>query len=242
MAFFKQKFEVLPNNEGYFYKSNKFQKKLEPGVYYFFDKKGLISLYNIPTVSKSKTFTNQEVLTKDNIALRFSYYVRYKIEDGEKYLEKLDFVTYQFSFLQSAEDLIHNLSQLKIREQISTHLSEELNEKRNELFKDILTTINNELKEYGIILDDISVLDITFPKIIQQLFAKVLEAKIRSKADLENARTQVAAARALKNASDMMKNDENIKFLNYLETITKIASKGNHTFIIGDYKGLPPQK
>jgi hypothetical protein len=40
--------------------------------------------------------------------------------------------------------------------------------------------------------------------------------------------------RALKNAAELMKDDEKIKFFQLLETITKIADKGKHTFIIGD--------
>jgi len=67
---------------------------------------------------------------------------------------------------------------------------------------------------------------------IQQLFAQQLKAKIRAKIDLENARTTVATARALKNAAELMKNNENIKFIQYLETITKIAAQGKHTFIL----------
>jgi hypothetical protein len=78
----------------------------------------------------------------------------------------------------------------------------------------------------------------TFPKAIQDLFAKNLEASIRAQADLENARTQVAAARALKNASELMKGDENIKFVQFMETITKIAEKGKHTFVIGDVSAV----
>jgi hypothetical protein len=76
--------------------------------------------------------------------------------------------------------------------------------------------------------------DLTFPKNIQDLFARQLESKIRGKSDLENARTQVATARALKNASELMKDDENIRFFQFIETITKIADKGKHTFVIGD--------
>ena len=48
----------------------------------------------------------------------------------------------------------------------------------------------------------------------------------------------MAAARALKNASELMKGDDNIRFFQYLETINKIASKGRHTFMIGDVPGL----
>jgi hypothetical protein len=78
----------------------------------------------------------------------------------------------------------------------------------------------------------------TLPKSIQDLFAKNLEAKIRAKSDLENARTTVAVARALKNASELMKDDDNIRFFQLLETISKIAEKGKHTFMIGDVNQL----
>jgi hypothetical protein len=69
-----------------------------------------------------------------------------------------------------------------------------------------------------------------------------LGAKIRAKADLENARTAVAAARALKNALELMKGDDNIRFFQLLETITKIAEKGKHTFLVGEFPQLPKQQ
>jgi hypothetical protein len=70
-----------------------------------------------------------------------------------------------------------------------------------------------------------------------------LESKIRAKADLENARTAVASARALKNAADIMKNDDNIKFHQLLEAITKIAARGKHSFNInfGDLQNKPDE-
>jgi hypothetical protein len=36
-----------------------------------------------------------------------------------------------------------------------------------------------------------------------------------------------------------MKGDDNIRFFQYLETITKIAAKGKHTFWVGDFPMLP---
>ena len=105
-------------------------------------------------------------------------------------------------------------------------------------------TLRRELADYGLELVRLMLRDVTFPKTIQDLFARHLEAKIRAKADLENARTTVATARALKNAAELMKDDENIKFFQLLETITKIADKGKHTFVIGDlhHNGLGVQK
>ncbi|MDX2128683.1 MAG: SPFH domain-containing protein [Chloroherpetonaceae bacterium] len=92
------------------------------------------------------------------------------------------------------------------------------------------------MSEIGIMIEQIQIRDITFPKTIQDLFAKHLEAKIKAKSELENARTAVAAARALKNASELMKDDENIRFFQMIETLNKIAEKGKHTFMIGDFQ------
>lgn len=55
-----------------------------------------------------------------------------------------------------------------------------------------------EIAKFGVEIEQAQLRDLTFPKSIRELFAKHLEAKVRAKADLENARTAVATARALK--------------------------------------------
>ena len=115
---------------------------------------------------------------------------------------------------------------------------ETLNEKRNELTEFKTEEMEKQVSELGVTIEQAQLKDLTFPKSIQDLFAKHLEAKIRAKSDLENARTAVATARALKNASELMKDDDNIKFFQFIETITKIAEKGRHTFMIGDLNQL----
>ncbi|HEX8456922.1 MAG TPA: hypothetical protein VF656_06480 [Pyrinomonadaceae bacterium] len=43
-----------------------------------------------------------------------------------------------------------------------------------------------------------------------------------------------ATARALENAAELVKDEDNSRFFQLLETSTKIADKSKHTFIIGD--------
>ena len=136
--------------------------------------------------------------------------------------------------IAEAEHRLHNIVQIFIRNRISEFDSETLNEKRNEVTSFKTEEMENQVKEFGLQIEDAQLKDITFPKSVQDLFAKHLESKIRAKADLENARTSVATARALKNASELMKDDDNIRFFQFIETITKIAEKGKHTFMIGD--------
>ena len=239
MGLFRKVISVRPNHIGYLYKRNQFQKKLDPGIYKFFDFYKEIDVVTIPTISKIITVTNQEVLTKDNISLRISYLVEYQITDADIFVGKFNLFAHNFdplynSFLYEAESVIHNLSQVYLREAIATIESQEINEKRSEILNAIPEPLQNKLNSYGISINQLIVRDISFPKMIQQLFAQQLEAKIRAKLDLENARTTVATARTLKNASELMKNNENIKFIQFLETITKIAAQGKHTFVVGD--------
>jgi len=234
LRIFRRRFSVLPNHIGFLYKKNKLDKKLEPGIYRFYDWKRDYDLVAIPTTSTLMEVTNQEVLTKDNISFRFSYFVEFNIINPEKFIEKFNVLEKYFNATGNAFLIVRNYSQIFIREAIGEILSEELNEKKTELLNEVPEELNLLLSEYGIEIRNEILKDISFPKSIQHLFAKKLEAKIRAEADLENARSVVATARALKNASAMMKEDDNIRFIQLMETMTKISAKGNHTFVFSE--------
>jgi regulator of protease activity HflC (stomatin/prohibitin superfamily) len=238
MGIFKKQYQVKPNTVGFLYRDNIFEQKLKSGYHEISDRKNRTELFILPETSKLLTITNQEVLTKDNVALRFSFNVIYKIIDGQKFLRKFALDRQVTAIIQEAEQRIHSIVQLYMRNRIAEMESETLNEKRNELTEFKTEEMEKEVAEFGILLEQAQLRDLTFPKSIQDLFAKHLEAKIRSKSELENARTAVATARALKNASELMKGDESIKFFQIIETITKIAEKGKHTFMIGDINQL----
>ena len=234
----RKKYEVKPNTVGFLYRNNVLEQKLEPGVYKVWDRKNRTELFTLPSVSRFLTIINQEVLSKDNIAFRFSFNVVYKIIDGEKFLTKFILDDYIYSMIGEAEKRIHIIVQVYLRNKIAEMDSEMINEKRNELSEFKTDEMEKEVSEFGITIERAQLRDLTFPKSIQDLFAKHLEAKIRAKSDLENARTAVATARALKNASELMKDDENLKFFQIIETINKISDKGKHTFMIGDINQL----
>ncbi|MEZ4888758.1 MAG: slipin family protein [Chitinophagales bacterium] len=238
MRIFKKEYQVKPNTTGFLYRNNQFEQKLNSGYYKVWDWKNRTELFTLPETSKLITVTNQEVLTKDNIALRFSFNVLYKIVDGHKFLSKFALDRPIPFIIQEAEQRLYNIVQIFIRKRIAEMDSETLNEKRNELTDFKTEEMVIQVDEFGIEIEEAQLRDLTFPKSIQDLFSKHLEAKIRSKSELENARTTVATARALKNASELMKDDDNIKFFQIIETISKIADKGKHTFMIGDLQQL----
>lgn len=238
----KKTFQIKANTEGYLFRKNVFEKKLEAGIHKFWDWKNEIGVIALPLTSKLLNITNQEVLSKDNIAFRFSFYLIYKIIDGDKFLKHFTLDRATSFIIHEAEQHIGIISQIHVKNIITNYDSEELNDKRAELSGLKKEILNEQLSEYGIEIEELDVRDMTFPKSIQDLFSKHLEAKIRAKSDLENARTAVATARTLKNASELMKDDDNIRFFQMLETISKIAEKGKHTFTIGDLNQITQTK
>jgi regulator of protease activity HflC (stomatin/prohibitin superfamily) len=230
----KNAIQIYPNTKGYLYKNLKFEKELEPGVHEIKLEKEKDFHIILSLLNNFTNVTNQEVLTKDNISLRFSYFINFRITDGLKVLDNFDVSCGSASVAAEIQNKLHFFSQVYFRNTISEIESEELNLKRKDIEEKVLELMKEETLKIGVTVLAVMVRDISFPKNIQDILAKQLETKIRSKIDLENARTQVAAARALKNASEMMKDNENIKFLQVLEAITKIADKGKHTFIFGE--------
>ncbi|WP_237269912.1 slipin family protein [Synechocystis sp. CACIAM 05] len=233
-----RRFSVRPNCLGLLYRKNCFEKTLEPGIYSFWDFRSELELFLIPRSDQFFIVTNQEVLTKDNIALRFSYIVNYRITDGPKLLTYVD--PAQMGYIEGLasmiQTLIHPPTQIYWRSAISGINSLELNEQWEAFIPSIPYELQESAQKFGVTIEAMKLRDITFPKNIQTLFALQLEAKIRGQTDLENARTAVATARALKNASQLIGDDQNIRFLQYLETLIKIASSGNHTFVVGSEK------
>jgi len=238
MLTFKKTYQVKPNTIGYFFRDNALAQVWAPGYYVVWDWKNRTELFTLPETPKLLTIVNQEVLTKDNIALRFSFNILYQITDGKKFLSRFTLDRPEFALILEAEQQLQNIAQIYLRSRISEMDSESLNEKRNTLLDFKNDEMEAEAARLGVSIVQAQLRDLTFPKFIQDLFARHLEAKIRAKSDLENARTAVATARALKNASDLMKGDDNIKFFQLLETLTKIAEKGKHTFMIGDLQQL----
>lgn len=239
MGFFTKTYLVRPNTLGFLYRNNVLEKTLPPGRYEVADWRNRTELLALPTTARQLTITNQEVLTSDSIALRFSCVVLYRIADGTLFVNSFDFGRGLAGALHDAEQRVAVAVQLAARAQIGTLNSEELNERRAELADLGTEALTAQALGFGLALELVQLRDLTFPKNIQELFARHLEAKIRAKADLENARTAVATARAFKNASEMMKGDDNVRFFQFLETITKIAAKGKHTFLVGEFPQLP---
>jgi hypothetical protein len=236
MNLFKRKFEVRPNCKGVLYKQNHLFKILEPGIHWYYDWDSEMFLVELPTSLRSVQVTGQEVMTKDQISLRFTGTILYRLVNVEAMAQHFNLFNQGFVPLYELDTIIRNFAQVSFRETIAKLTSEDLNEGNIETLNKISPSLQKALEVFGVQLEKQMVNTINFPKNIQNLFAMQLEAKIKAKTELENARTRVATVRTLKNAANLMDENVEIKYLQYLETLVTLAKKGNHTFVLGEVK------
>ena len=210
------KIEIPPLQFGILYKDNKFYKRLQSGIYRFFD----FSRYRatlLPDIPCEVQIYSQEILSKDNIAFRASFVFTYEIvASGEMAVLSRD----------DLENRLRTIVQLYARSVISALPAQEIAARTFTLDPN---AIGEKVSELGIKILSVDFLDITFPKAIQALFARELEANLRAKIELENARTVIATTRALKNAAAMIKDDKEMKFLQVMELLQNAVKTGRNT-------------
>lgn len=101
MGIFKKQYQVKPNTVGFLYRNNVFEEKLMPGFHEIWDWKNRTELLTLPETSKLLTITNQEVLSKDNIALRFS-------DSRQKnHFPQLELLLFHFLSLRELQHLVY---------------------------------------------------------------------------------------------------------------------------------------
>ncbi|UEB49554.1 SPFH domain-containing protein [Campylobacter curvus] len=129
------------------------------------------------------------------------------------------------------ENRLRTIVQLYARSVISALPAQEIAARTFTLDPNV---IGEKASELGIKILNVDFLDITFPKAIQALFARELEANLRAKIELENARTIIATTRALKNATAMIKDDKEMKFLQVMELLQNAVKTGKNTLNVSE--------
>jgi len=227
------KYHVANGNIAFVFRNYKLLTVYKEGIYELENSQGDLIFVILPLLEQSRTVSNQEVLTKDGIALRFSYFYFYKITEPELVMKYFNISFGTAGILTEIENRIHAYSQIAFRDIITSLNAEDLNENKSIAFTDIADKINVKAKEFGVEVLTAPIRDITFPKSIQDIMAVGLESKIKAKSELESARTSVAVARAMKNAADLLKDDENMKLIKYMEHMERLAKSGNVNFYVG---------
>jgi regulator of protease activity HflC (stomatin/prohibitin superfamily) len=215
---------VQDHQAGLLYESGKLTRTLPSGGYWLFRPYGAVTLVDLRT--RVVTVPSQEVLTSDNVSIRVSLLLRYRVERPDVAIRAA--VSY--------EDVVYADAQVALREQIGALPVEELVTKRDEIAASLNERVAPKAQAIGLVLESVGIKDFVFPPTVRQVFQKVVEARKASQASLESARGEIATLRSLANAARMLDNNPSLVTLKTLQTV----ADGKHTIVLGGAGAVLP--
>ncbi len=173
---------------GLYHRDGAFVRELAPGRHElgarFFDK-ALHTVEVIDVRQRSIVIKNQEILTKDKVAIRVSLLVTFRVVDARAAHEAVaDYVARIY------EDV-----QLAARRFLATKDLEAILALRNEISDAVRETVEEDAKGYGVEILRADVKDLIFPGNLREIMNRVLETERRAEAQLIQARKDLEAKR-----------------------------------------------
>ncbi len=209
---------ILEYERGLLYKGGKFVTILQPGVHWYYGPSRTYRVIDVRT--QNVTIPGQEVLSADNVSIRVSLGVSYRVTDPYRVLN-------QFANFQEA---LYLLLQLNLRDEIGSLAIEDLLAKREEVGRMLFDRSAGKAAEIGLELLQVGIKDIMFPGELKNMFAQVVNARKEGLAALERARGESAALRSLANAARVLDDNPSLRQLRLFQVLEK--SSGNTVIVL----------
>ncbi len=126
---------------------------------------------------------------------------------------------------------MHLDTQLALRDKISAVEAADLLTTRNEWAKNFAPITAEAQARYGVVVEDASVRDISFPGELRTRYAQVALAKQEALASVERARGEQATLRSLANAAKLIESNPELKAL---RTLIALEKGGGQVVIKGE--------
>merc|ERR1712141_293522 len=163
----------------------------------------------------------QEILTKDSVTVAVDAVVYYKIKNPL-------FAVCQVADYAKSTKL---LASTTLRTLLGTRNLAEILSDREHIAREILEHLDSATDPWGIQVERVEVKDVRLPQQLQRAMAAEAEASREARAKVIAAEGEMNAARALKEASEVISESPAALQLRYLQTLTHISAEKNSTII-----------
>ena len=225
---FRRAFIVPEGYAGLLYHAGKFVEVLGPGRHIRWGRHFTITAQDLRKTTLS--VPSQEILTADNVSLKFSLAVTHQMTDPAK-------AAHETQYWQAE---LYSSAQLALRTIISGFAVEALLTQRVAIGAQLLALMQPEGAKIGINILAVEVKDVIFPAELKRAFAETLKAKQEGQAALERARGETAALRNLANAR-VLDGNPALMNLRLVQSLTAAQNAG-HTLVFGMPGGFIPLK
>lgn len=215
---------IRDHERGLLYASGRFQRMLDPGGHWNWLPFRRVEVLDLR--SRVVTVPGQEVLTADNVSVRGSVLITFRIADARV----------AFESVQALDASLYAQAQLALRAVVAGLPVEDLVAQRESLSAQLMEHLRPHAAAMGLTLESVGVKDLTFPPPLRQALQQVVEARKGAQASLERARGEMATLRSLANAARMLEKNPALATLRALQG----AGDGRHTVVLGMGSGIVP--
>jgi regulator of protease activity HflC (stomatin/prohibitin superfamily) len=221
---------VYDYETGLKYVAGKLVEALPPGRYntWSFANDTLIERVDL----REQTFAvaGQEVLSQDNLPVRVTVVVRWRI--GDAVLQKRTSA--------NPATRLYEAVQVFLRQRIGAVSLDALLADREQITAGALAALEGEAAKAGLVLIAVDTRDFNLVGAAKQAYADLWRAQKEGLAALERARGEQAALRSLANAARMLKGNPELMNLRVLQALQGQSGKSAPSVILGGAPGLVP--
>jgi len=190
-----------------------------PGLFFIVPCMDQIVVMDLRTVSFD--VPPQEILTKDSVTVAVDAVVYYRISSP------LSAVCNVADFAKSTK----LLASTTLRTVLGTKNLAEILSDRETIATHLLDLVDTATDPWGVKVERVEVKDVRLPQNLQRAMAAEAEATREARAKVIAAEGEQKAARALKEASDIISESPAALQLRYLQTLSNISAEKNSTII-----------
>jgi regulator of protease activity HflC (stomatin/prohibitin superfamily) len=201
------------------FRFGKYVDTLKPGLRWIIPIVETIQVVDIRVITFN--IDSQEVMTEDNVPCSIDGVVFFKIDNPEKAV--LEVEEYKFAITQ--------LSQAALRDVCGKVELDTILSKREEMGKNIKEIVEQETKQWGIVIIDVKIKDIQLPENMRRMMANQAEAERSRRARIILALAEEQAAGKLLEAGKLIDQSPSAIKLRLYQTLANIASEKNSTIL-----------
>jgi regulator of protease activity HflC (stomatin/prohibitin superfamily) len=211
--------QINQYERGILFRFGKYLRMMEPGWRLVWP---IIDHYQkVDIRTKAVDVPDQEAITKDNVSVRVSAVIYYKVLDASKAILSVENFYYATS----------QLSQTTMRNVVGEIELNDLLASRDATAKRIESIVQQSANEWGLEILSVELKDIKLPDSMVRTMAKVAEAERERQATIISSQGEVVAAENLAKAARIMAETPGALHLRTLNSINDISSDQSNTVV-----------
>ena len=163
----------------------------------------------------------QEVITRDNVSIRVSAVVYFRVLEPENAVTKVE----------NFRNATFQIAQTTLRSVLGQSEMDELLAEREQINLRLQQIIDEQTGPWGIKVSVVEVKDVELPDVMQRAMARQAEAEREKRAKIIHAQGEFQASQTLADAAQVISSQEGALQLRFLQTLNEVATEKNSTII-----------